>query len=250
MLGELQIRACQLALVPLVENEGVWGDAVDVLRGAGIEVVSGMLAMVGEDYSTLDSIRRTGGVALDEHWEKNLARAKAVAEIAADSRIPLVTFHAGFLPHDAADPRRPILIERLRTIANLFDGRGIALGFETGQETAGTLLDVLNEPGLREVGVNFDPANMILYGMGDPVESLRALAARVAQIHIKDAIPSMKPGEWGRVSPVGEGAVDWPAFFRVVQNLPRPVNVIIEREAGPNRVADIAKARDLITRFT
>jgi len=248
-LSGLDIAACQLALVPIVEEARIWGDAAQILRDSGIEPVSGMLAMVGEDYSTLDSIRRTGGVALHENWDRNLERAKSVAEAAADMRIPLVTLHAGFLPHDRTDRRRQVLIDRLAIIARLFRDRRVHVALETGQESADTLLEFLSLPALAAVGVNFDPANMILYGMGDPVEALQRLAARVDQIHIKDATPSSRTGEWGTETPVGEGAVDWPALFDVVKSLPRPVNLVIEREAGPDRTADIARARDLIERF-
>jgi sugar phosphate isomerase/epimerase len=248
-LTQLELRTCQIALVPFVSEPSKWADAAGMLRDSGIEPVSGMLAMIGEDYSTLESIRRTGGVALDENWRANLDRAKAVADVAADQGIKLVTFHAGFLPHDSNDPRRRILIQRLRAVLDIFSGQGISLGLETGQESAATLLEFLGEPELREVGVNFDPANMILYGMGDPVKALRLLIGRVVQIHIKDAIASREPGQWGQETPVGEGSVNWPAFFELVRGAGRPINLIIEREAGPNRLKDIAQARDLVRRL-
>ncbi|MFO0872652.1 MAG: hypothetical protein U0575_01590 [Phycisphaerales bacterium] len=79
----------------------MWGDAIeDALRLPGIEIVSGMLATVGEDYSTLASITATGGVRPDATWPATLEQARRVARIASDERIPLVTFRAGFIPHD------------------------------------------------------------------------------------------------------------------------------------------------------
>ena len=79
-------------------------------------------------------------------------------------------------------------------------------------------------------GVNFDPANMILYGMGDPVAALRALEPHVRQVHVKDALPSATPGEWGSEVRAGTGRVDWPAFFAIAREL--GVAFLIEREAG------------------
>lgn len=248
-LKALDVSACQLALVPCIEAPAVWGDAARILREAGIDPVSGMLAMSGEDYSTLDSIRRTGGVALDENWLRNLERAREVAHVAQHWEIPLVTFHAGFLPHDPKHERRPILLKRVAAIAAVFGEHGIQTALETGQESADTLLSILHEPELSTLGVNFDPANMILYGMGDPVAALQQLRQRIMQIHIKDAIPTEQPGEWGTEVTVGEGAVDWPAFFQIVETLPRRVNFIIEREAGRERIADIAIARDLVAGY-
>ncbi|HIA27537.1 MAG TPA: hypothetical protein EYN79_05370, partial [Planctomycetes bacterium] len=88
---------------------------------------------------------------------------------------------------------------------------GVKLALETGQESAATLEGALEALGRSDVGVNFDPANMILYGMGNPVEALVRLAPRVAQIHIKDALASEVAGEWGSEVVVGTGEVDWQA---------------------------------------
>lgn len=245
-LERLQLRTCQLALMSLVDRPEVWGGAITDLRAAGIDVVSGMLGMKDEDYSTLETIRRTGGVALDARWEENLERCRLAALLASEHGIPLVTCHAGFLPHDRHDPRRAVLLDRLRRVSETFAGHGVDLAFETGQETAETLLDALDDLHQPNVGVNFDPANMILYGMGDPVAAFRQLLPRVKQVHIKDALPTRTPGEWGSEVPAGHGAVDWPAFFAVARSAERPFHFIIEREAGETREADIAAAVELL----
>ena len=249
MLRRIELRCVQLAIGPIVHEPTVWGSAIAELRRGGIEIVSGMMAMAGEDYSTLESIALTGGVRLNETWPANRKHAEAVALLAADKGIDLVTFHAGFIPEDHDDPERGKLLERLRIIAQIFGKRGLRLGFETGQETAATLIEAMDELGCANVGVNFDPANMILYGKGDPVEALQLLAPRVVQIHVKDALPTDTPGTWGTEVPVGEGAVDWPAFFDVALALDPPVNFVIEREAGEDRSADILAARELIDTY-
>jgi sugar phosphate isomerase/epimerase len=213
---------------------------------AGITIASGMLEAVGEDYATLDSIRATGGVRPDRHWPATRERAARAAITAADHEIPLVTMHAGFIPHDSQDPSRAVVMDRLREVADLFGAGGVRLGLETGQETARTLLEVLDELDHPAIGVNFDPANMILYGMGDPVEAIRLLASRVVQVHAKDAVATDTPGSWGTEVPLGEGEVDWNAFISEVLAIRPEVDVIIEREAGEHRVADIGTARRLL----
>jgi sugar phosphate isomerase/epimerase len=205
-----------------------------------------MMAMKGEDYSTLQSIALTGGVRPDETWVENLAHAQVVADIAARERINLVTFHGGFIPHVSTDHRRGLILDRLGTLADLFQSRGIALALETGQETAATLIEALEDLSRPNVGVNFDPANMILYGMGDPVQALGMLTPWIRQVHIKDALPATTPGSWGCEVPVGMGAVDWPRFFSIVSDLPTAVNLVIEREAGAQRHDDIGRARRVI----
>ncbi len=131
-------------------------------------------------------------------------------------------------------------------MADLFAAEGVRLALETGQEEAQTLLGVLDELERETVGVNFDPANMILYGMGDPVAALRILGARVLQIHVKDAVASAVPGTWGEEVRVGTGQVDWPAFFAVIEEQGLDVDLMIEREAGDDRVADMRVARELV----
>ena len=156
------IHAVQLALVPCVEQPVTWGNAVAQLRARGITVVSGMLATVGEDYSSLQSIELTGGVRPATTWARNQELASATAALAGDHGVPLVTLHAGFLPHDRSNVERAAMIDRLRVIADIYAARGVRVAFETGQEDANTLLAALADIAHPNVGVNFDPANMIL----------------------------------------------------------------------------------------
>lgn len=242
----LGLDAVQLHLDPVRSWQWRPDEVASRLRSARVRVVSGMMSFATEDYSTLETIRETGGVRPDAAWAESLKHAEGNAIMAQRFGIPLVTFHAGFLPHEAGDPVRGRMIERLRQIADVFAARGIRVAFETGQESAETLLDVLRELERPAVGVNFDPANMILYGMGDPIEALSKLAPRVAQIHVKDAVPTKTPGTWGEEVRVGAGAVDWKQFFAVVRDRGIRVNCMLEREAGDDRVGDIAAARDVV----
>ncbi len=160
------VSRVQLALDPLRDEPAVWGETQAILHDAGITIISGMFGCVGEDYSTLDSIRVTGGIAPDETWEQNLENIRATVAIAKKLGLKLVTFHAGFVPHDPADPGFLKMVARLKTVAELFAAEDMLLGLETGQETADGLAALLEELRQPNVIVNFDPANMLLYGMG------------------------------------------------------------------------------------
>lgn len=252
-LLETGVEGVQLALGPVLEGQGIWGlegtDTTQVLSHAGIQLLSGMMATIGEDYSTLESIRATGGLRPDETWDANLLMAKKTAELAHQMGLKLITLHAGFIPEDRADPERSVILGRLSELAHIFDSHGIQLGLETGQESAITLLELLEELGCSNVGVNFDPANMILYGMGDPIEAIEILGPHILQVHIKDALPTEVPGKWGSEVSVGSGAVDWNQFLGAVCHLPRVVNMVIEREAGSHRLEDILKAVSVIKEY-
>lgn len=233
----------QLALDPLRESPALWGGFPALAARHGLRIVSGMFGTVGEDYSSLETIRRTGGVVPDATWTQNWSNIQAVADLAAELRLGTVTFHAGFLPHDDSDPEFAKLLDRIERIAACFGSRGIHLGFETGQETAETLAGFLRRLNNPLVGVNFDPANMILYDKGDPIAALRTLGPWLKQCHIKDARRTRVPGTWGEEVAVGTGEVNWPAFLGQLQALGFTGDLCIEREAGEQRIEDIRTAR-------
>jgi len=241
-VNALGVKKVQMGLTPHRDDPGAWDGVQEILASSGIEIVSGMYSTVGEDYSSLESIRKTGGVVPDEHWEENLRLAEITAKLAGQMGLTSANAHAGFLPHDPADPDFDKLCGRVKTLAEIFGKEGVTLLMETGQESAQTLLSFLGEMkarGVDNIAVNFDPANMILYDMDDPIEALQALAPHVKQVHVKDAKRTQVKGEWGEEVIVGQGEVDWNAFVRVLAEADFEGGYIFEREAGDDRVGDI-----------
>lgn len=236
----------QLALMPLLDN-AAWDGAAPLLAEAGVSIVSGMIGFAGEDYSTFDSIRRTGGVVPDGTWEANRRSTTRALDRAHELHMERVSFHAGFIPPDPSDPRHATLVERLQHLADLAAARGVDILLETGQESADTLDGFLKRVERENVGVNFDPANMILYGTGDPIAALRHLIGHVRQVHIKDATASPEPGRWGAEIVAGQGEVDWPRFIRTLDENGYRGDLVIEREAGESRIDDVRRAAELIS---
>ena len=243
------VRRVQLALDPLRDSPGVWGETADLFRQKGITTVSGMFGCVGEDYSTLETIRATGGIAPDATWEQNWKNIQATAALAQRLGLKLVTFHAGFLPHEEQDPNFAKMLRRLGETADVFQAANIELGLETGQETAADLMQLLRQLKRPNVGVNFDPANMILYDKGNPIAALRTLGPWIRSLHIKDARRTKVPGTWGEEVVVGTGEVDWPAFFATLRELKYTGDFVIEREAGNQRVVDVCAAKEVVTKL-
>ena len=243
------IRRVQLALDPVRETPGVWGETASLFHQKGITIVSGMFGCVGEDYSTLETIRMTGGIAPDATWEQNWNNIRATAALAQQLRLKLVTFHAGFLPHEEKDPNFARMLLRLGETADVFKAANIALGLETGQETAPVLVQLLQKLQRPNVGVNFDPANMILYDKGNPIAALRMLGPWIRQVHIKDARRTKVPGTWGEEVAAGTGEVDWRAFLATLRELNYAGDLAVEREAGNQRVADIRTAKEMVARL-
>lgn len=244
------IGRVQLALDPLQAAPEKWPEPEKFFRQNGLTVISGMFGCVGEDYSTLESIRLTGGIVPDSTWERNWTNIQATAALAKSLGLRLVTFHAGFVPHSDSDPGLGKLIERLTRIADLFGQQQINLGLETGQETAPALVGLLKKLNRPNLGVNFDPANMILYDKGNPIDALRHLGPWIRQVHIKDARRTKTPGLWGEEVVAGSGEVDWRAFFATLEELGFAGDFAIEREAGSQRVADIRRAREVVENYS
>jgi len=243
------VTGVQLALEPLISNPDAWSDVSSRLVDMGFSLFSGMFEPIGEDYTTPLTIRETGGFVPDSTWEGNLRRMELAARIAADLALKIISFHAGFIPEDSTTAAHTTLVDRVRKIADCFlDACGGMLLLETGQETADTLMTFLDAVDRPNVIVNFDPANMLLYDMEDPIPALRQLAPRVRQVHIKDANRPTRAGAWGEEVAVGTGEVDWPAFLGILADSHFTGPLVVEREAGEDRLGDIRTAVEFITK--
>jgi sugar phosphate isomerase/epimerase len=246
----LGLKKVQLGLTPHRDDPGTWEGVQEILGESGISIVSGMFSTIGEDYTTPETIRKTGGIVPDEHWEGNQKIAEAAAALARQMGLKLVSTHAGFLPHEPSDPDFDKLSGRVAALAQMYAKIGGSLLLESGQESADTLLVFLDEMaqrGASNVTVNFDPANMILYDMDEPIEALRKLVAHVQQVHVKDAKRTTVKGQWGEEVIVGTGQVDWLAFVRILAEADYQGDYIFEREAGDDRVGDITKGIAALT---
>ncbi|HLL89925.1 MAG TPA: sugar phosphate isomerase/epimerase family protein [Tepidisphaeraceae bacterium] len=243
-LRELGLAHAHLAVGPLLEATDAEKHAVgDALARADVTITATMIGFPGEDYSTIASIRDTGGFGPDDRWPERLSLTVAAADVTRDLGGMRLSTHIGFVPHDRASPRYATFVDRCRHAADAVAGRGLSLVLETGQEPAATLAQFLADVDRPNLLVNFDPANMILYGSGDPVAAVRTLGPHLGHVHVKDATPSGAPGvDWGDEVVVGTGAVDWRAFLDALDEVGYEGPLAIEREAGPTRMADVGAA--------
>ncbi len=244
---ELGLQHVQLALPDLLFlDDKQKHQELGHLRGSGIKFTGGMLGFKGEDYSSIDAIRRTGGFVPDAEWPLRQRLAAQAAKLAAELGMRHVMAHVGFVP-PAGDPNYTAIVARIRAIASVFADSGIALNMETGQEPAEELLEFLHELNAPNVHINFDPANMILYGAGDPIPAVRLLGKHIRHVHVKDATASTRPGvEWGEEVPFGTGQVSPSAFLTALKQIGYSGPLAIEREAGEDRMGDVRTAIESI----
>lgn len=244
-IASLGVEVLQLGGMPRSFLRYRPGELVEIARESNLRIVSATVSHEGEDYSTLESIAATGG--LNVEFEHRLDNFKRSADWLAEAEVHHVTSHIGFIPEDQADARRGTLAERVRAVVAALAQRGIHLALETGQETAANLKAFLDELSLDGLSVNLDPANMILYGKGDPSEAIDILGPAIGSVHCKDAVHSSKPGvTWGREVPFGQGDVDAEAWLTKLLAAGFTGPMIIERESGESRNRDVAAAVEII----
>jgi sugar phosphate isomerase/epimerase len=201
------------------------------LAKLGITTTCVFAGFDGESYADIPTVEGTVGLVPRESRAARTAELKAIADFARQLNVDVVGVHLGFVPHDAADADYQELIKLTRDVCDHCSRNRQALHLETGQEPVDVLIRFLDDVKRDNLFVNFDPANMILYGAGEPLPALEQLGARVRSVHCKDAIWSDRPGEtWGREVPLGEGDVDFAAFLGVLKRIGYEGPLTIERE--------------------
>jgi sugar phosphate isomerase/epimerase len=197
--------------------------------GIRISVVFG--GFEGESYADIPTVVETVGLVPPATRAARLTEMKEISDFAAVLHVGAVGLHIGFVPHDPSDPLHAAVVKVAQELCDHCQGNGQNLHLETGQESAETLLHFLSEVGRDNLFVNFDPANMILYGSGEPIEALRKVGRYVRSVHCKDAKWAARPGkEWGREVPLGEGDVGMENFLRTLHDIGYTGPLTIERE--------------------
>ncbi|MBU1733787.1 MAG: sugar phosphate isomerase/epimerase [Verrucomicrobia bacterium] len=155
--------------------------------------------------------------------------------------VKAVITHLGFIPENACDPAFQDIVVAVRHIADHLKNLGLEFWFETGQETPVTLLRLIQAVGLPNLGINLDPANLILYGKGNPIDALDVFGPFVRNIHAKDGLYPTDPMQLGKEVKVGKGRVRFPEFVRRLGEIGFTGEFIIEREiSGDQQNRDIA----------
>jgi L-ribulose-5-phosphate 3-epimerase len=243
MVQGLGLQHIQLGLLELIQtDDSKRKSELDVLRRSGIAFTGGMMSFPGEDYSTIDAICHTGGFVPDKLWDERKTLCARAASVAPELGINQIGTHIGFVP-PKGEPGYQRMIDRVTQIATIFAEKKIELLMETGQENANELLEFLHDLDAPTVHINFDPANMILYGAGDPIASVHVLGNHIRHVHVKDATSSGTPGvQWGAEVPFGTGQVGASAFLSALRQNGYSGPLAIEREAGDDRMGDVKHA--------
>jgi L-ribulose-5-phosphate 3-epimerase len=229
----------------------VWDEALRAARFTPITVVC---SYIGEDYADIPTVQRTVGLVPEATRTERVARTKAVADVGKLIGVDSVMCHIGFVPEDPQEPLYAEIRDVARDICDHCAKNGQNFTLETGQEPAHVLLRFIEDVARSNLKINFDPANMILYGTGDPIEALGVLAKHVVSVHCKDGDwpPRDEPTALGKERALGEGSVGLDAFVHKLKEIGYRGVLSIEREEPDHarRDADLRKAVALLKSLT
>jgi sugar phosphate isomerase/epimerase len=216
-------------------------------------VVTVFAAYTGESYADIPTVQRTVGFIPRHSRAEREARTLALSDFAAALGVGSIACHIGFVPEDTADPDYAGVRDLVARICDRAARNGQTFALETGQEPADVLLRFIGDVGRTNLRINFDPANMILYGTGEPIAALRTLANQVASVHCKDGEwpPSGVPGALGTERPLGQGSVGIERFVRTLQEIgfTGPLNIEREAENQQERLRDMRDAVVLLRSY-
>src|SRR5438552_7610744 len=242
LLQRLAIDVVQIACGD--PHHAAWeeGDGLPAAaRAAGFRMTGAMLGFPGEDYTTPQTIQKSGGFGDPATRPERLQRFQWALDRTLALGLTDLMLHAGFLP-EPGDPDRKPFLDTLTKASELAKAKGVTIAFETGQETADLLRRTLDELACPNLKVNFDPANMLLYDKGDPLRAVEILGPDIRSVHVKDATRPTTPGVWGEEVPLGRGQANIRAFIQTLKKVGYRGPLCIEREVGTQeeRYDDIA----------
>lgn len=185
----------------------------------------------GESYADIPTVKKTVGLVPAATRQARTKETKEISDFAKLLNVDCIGLHIGFVPHDANDPEYADVLKVTREICDHAAENGQRVHLETGQEPADVLLRFLQDTERNNLFINFDPANMVLYGTGEPLPALRQVGKYVKSIHCKDATWSDQPGEtWGAEVPLGAGAVGMKEYLTTLKEIGYEGPLTIERE--------------------
>lgn len=241
-VSDLGLQSCQVCTWNLDLCTDEVGEALTAARRKhGVKVSTFWAGYSGPAKWNFIEGPLTIGLVPEQYRAVRVAEQKRAATWAAQFGLDSITTHVGFLPEDPNDPLYVGAVEALKDIVAHCRELGIQYRFETGQETPVTLLRTIERIGMDNVGINFDTANVILYGKANPVDALDVFGRYVVDLHVKDGFYPTSGDRLGRQVPLGQGKVDFAAVVNKLKALGYRGPLTLERECGDaaSEIADL-----------
>ena len=220
------------------------------LEELGLTITVVFCGFEGESYADIPTVVKTIGLVPAETRAARTQETKEIADFAKLLGVDAIGMHLGFVPHDKSDPLFGQVVAVTQEVCDHCKANGQRFHLETGQEPPDALLGLIEAVDRDNLFINFDPANIILYGIGQPIEALKKVGKFVRSVHCKDAKWAARPGEeWGAEVPLGQGDVGMEGYLRTLKEIGYEGPLTIEREIPeePERQkAEIGQAVELL----
>ena len=251
LAGKMGLPTIQLHTPPIGQRDQASADKIlATLAPYGISITAVFGGFEGESYATIPTVVETVGLMPAETRQTRLEEMFEISEFAKMIGCDVIALHLGFVPHDTNDPAYQEIVAVTQQLCQHAANNGQAVHLETGQETADGLVTFINDTKCENLFVNFDPANMILYGAGEPIEAVEKIGSLIKSVHCKDAKWAANPGqEWGVETKLGDGDVGMKRFLKTLQKIGYTGPLTIEREipqTPEKQQAEIGHAVDLL----
>lgn len=248
-LKNLGFSTCQLSCwdLPLMESEGFAERVKKAADEYGITITACWCGWSGLKCWNFYEGPHTLGLVPIQYREMRVQELKREFDFAKKLGVEDVITHVGYLPEVAASTEYIQLVTTLRDVAQYAKNNGQYFLFETGQETPITLKRTIQDIGTGNLGINLDPANLILYGKGNPVDALDVFGEYVRGIHGKDGLYPTSGYELGKEVRIGDGKVNYPLFIKRLKEIGYDRAITIEREiSGDEQIKDIKYAKEYL----
>ena len=217
------------------------------ISASGITITTVFCGFTGESYADIPTVKRTVGYVPADSRAERIEKTKRISDFAKNLGVDQIAAHAGFIPENHTDPLYSEMVNTIQEIADYVIENGQNFSLETGQETAPALLSFLKDVDRDNVKVNFDPANMILYGSGEPIEALELLKDFIVSVHCKDGKWPTEENQLGVETPLGGGDVGMDKFVNKLKEIGYQGPLTIEREiSGGQKIRDLIDAKELL----
>ena len=219
---------------------------------AGVQVTVVFAGFEGESYADIPTVQQTVGLVPEGPRAARIQETKEISDFAKAMGCDTVGMHIGFVPEEHTDPLYAGVVKAAQEVCDYCKANGQRLHLETGQEKANVMLRFFGDVARDNLAINFDPANLLLYGTDEPIPALRTVGKYVKSVHCKDAKRQAGVGGgWAGVEmPLGQGDVNIPLFLRTLKEIGYAGPLTIEREiSGEQQKKDIAEAIALLQRL-
>jgi sugar phosphate isomerase/epimerase len=245
---ELGVPTCQAYFEKF--EPGLAERLTKALEKYGIEATSVVVGGPGKEVWDFYEGPLTIGLVPRETRAARIAHIKKASDFAKECGVAAVQTHCGFIPENPNEPLYKETVAAMREVAEYCKRNGQNFRYETGQETPITLVRAIRDVGLDNQGVNFDLANLILYGKANPVDAIEILGPYVQGIHAKDGLWPTNPKDLGEEVAIGKGKVDFPRIIARLKEMKYPGAVTIEREiSGPQQMEDVRGAKEYLEKL-